>query len=389
MNLKNANNFKNLKSKNVFKVVLAFLLCWSSIFVFLNKDNILNPELTVLWLKDKFTFPKKSDGFPFKIPGEKISAQNFKLMSSNILLTSDTNYVCINKSAGIIKILPHSFYNPVMKICEDKVIIYDLNGNELQVGFKSNVIEKIKTEKKIISAAVSDSGTFAVCSLTAGGSTQLEIFKVLKKEPILEMKFSEEHLNDVTLNKNGSVAAVAVNFLKDNEVSSKIKVIDIKSKKERFSLESLNNLFFFVDYVSNKNFLAMGDNALCVLNTSNGKQEEYNFSNKKLLAFDICKDNGFTVALSASESGNDSEILVFNKNGNLKKSIKTNLKITALSYSYNQIAALSDGFVYFYDLNGKENGKLECGKETKNIKLLSNKKVFVLNPGQVLLKSLT
>ena len=389
LDLKNVKNFKKLKSKNVCKIVLVFLLCWGSIFIFLNKDNILNTELTMFWVKDKFTFPKKSEGFPFKIPGEKISAQNFKLMSSNILITSDTNYICIDKSAGVIKMLPHSFYNPVMKTCEDKVIIYDLNGQELQVGFKSNVIEKIKTEKKIISAAVSKNGVFATCSLTASGSTELEIFKVLKKEPILEMKFNEEHLNDVTLNKNGSIAVVTVNFLKDNEVASKVKVIDTKNKKEKFTLESLNNLFFFVDHISNKNVLVIGDNALCVVNNSNGTQKEYNFSNNKLLAFDIYKDNGFAVALSTSESGNDSEISIFNKNGNLKKHIKTNLKITALSYNYNRIAALSDGFVYFYDLNGREVGKIDCGKEAKNIKLLSDRKVFVLNPRQILLKSLT
>ena len=139
--------------------------------------------------------------------------------------------------------------------------------------------------------------------------------------------------------------------------------------------------------MSLNNVLALGDKSLAVINTINGKQKEYNFSEKKLLAFDILKDNGFALALSLSDSGNDSEILVFNKKGDLKKTIKTQLKITALSYNYGTIAALSDGYVFFYDLNGKNTGKVDCGKEAKNIKLLSSKKVFILNPRQVLLKS--
>ena len=386
-NIKSFRNFRNIKSKNVFKMVFVLLFCWGSIFVFLNRNNILNPELTLFWLKDKFTFPKKSKGFPLDIAGEKISSQNFKFINGNILLVSNTNYMCINKNANIIKILPHSFYEPVIKTCEDKVIIYDLNGQELQVGFKSNVIDKIKTEKKILSAAVAGNGVFAVCGINAGGSTDLEIFKVLKKEPILEMKFNEEYVNDVTLSKNGNTAVVTANFFKDNEVFSKLKVIDIKNKKEKFNFESLNNLLFFVDYVSSNHCLALGDNSLLSVNTSNGKQKEYNFSNNKLLAFDINKENGFALALSACESGSDSEILIFNKSGDLKKTIKTNLKITALSYGFGTIAALSDGFVFFYDLGGKNTGKIECSKEVKNIKLISNKKIFVLNPRQVLLKS--
>ena len=381
------SKIKKIKSKNIFKVIVSLLFCWSAVFIFLNRNNILNPDLTISWLKDKFTFPEKGEGFPLKIKGEKVSSQNFKLMDENILLVSNTNYMCFRKNSDTIKIMPHTFYNPVLKTCEDKVIIYDLDGKELQVGFKSNVIDNFKTEKKIISVAVSGNGVFAVCGLTASGSTELEVFKVLKKEPILEMKFNEEYLNDVTLSADGNKVITAANTLKDGKISSVLKVIDVESKKEKYNLESKENLIFFLEHVSLNNVLALGDKSLAVINTINGKQKEYNFSEKKLLAFDILKDNGFALALSLSDSGNDSEILVFNKKGDLKKTIKTQLKITALSYNYGTIAALSDGYVFFYDLNGKNTGKVDCGKEAKNIKLLSSKKVFILNPRQVLLKS--
>lgn len=386
-NTKCINKLRKVKSKNVFKIVVALSLCWSAVFVFLNRNNVLNPDLTIAWLKDKFTFTERGNGFPLEIKGEKVSSQNFKLMDENILLVSNTNYMCFKKNSDIIKTMAHSFYNPVLKTCEDKVIIYDLNGKELQVGFKSNVIDNFKTEKKILSAAVSGNGVFAVCCLTASGSTELEVFKVLKKEPILEMKFNEEYLNDVVLSTDGNTVTTIANTLKDGKISSVLKVIDVKNKKEKYNLESKENLMFFLEYVSLNNVLAIGDRSLAVVNTTNGKQKEYNFSEKKLLAFDVLKDNGFAIALSVSDSGNNSEILIFNKKGDLKKTIKTDLKVTALSYNYGTIAALSDGCVFFYDSNGKNTGKVDCGKEAKNIKLLSNKKVFVLNPRQVLLKS--
>lgn len=359
------------------------------VFCFLNRENILTPELTSIWLKDIFTFPKRDTTFPLNISGSKTLAQNFELVNGNIVLVSDTSYMCFNKNGSLISESPHTYSKPVLKTCEDKILIYDLNHEELQIGFKSNLIEKIKCKNKILSASVSKNGMYTVASLLPNGNCNLEVFKVLRKEPILSKQFAQEYITDVVLSKNGKIVAMVSNALESGEVTSKIRVLNTKDGTEKFNLNSKNNMMFFIDFISSKNILALGDKTLAVVNAQSGKRKDYNFENKKITAFTTNKDTGFALALSSSESGNDGEILLFNKNGDLKNTIKTNLKISALSYVNNVIAALAFDKIYFFETSNsnKPNAEIACGNGVKNIKLISNKKVFVFNTNKIYIAS--
>lgn len=382
-------NIRKIKSKNIFKVVFLFLFCFLGVFVFLNRENVLNPNLTVLWLKDIFKLPKKSEGFPIKIENEKIKAQNLKLVNGNIVLVSNTSYKCFNKNGNLISSMPHSFFEPVLKTCEDKILIFDLNNGNLQIGFKSTPIDKIKFENKIMAASIANDATYAVAYLTLAGSSNLEIFKALNKEPIYKKQFLDEYIADIALNKNAKIVALVINDVESGEIVSKINVIDIKNQKEKFKIESKNNMMFFIDFISNKYALALGDNELIVVNAKNGKHKNYNFQNKKLSAFCVNKNVGFAVALSSSESGDDCEILIFNSGGKLKNTIKTDFKVNALSYNYGTVAALSLGKVYFYDQTfyGKNFKVANCDNCAKNIELISNNKAILLSPNKIQIAS--
>ena len=378
-------NLRKIKSKNIFKVVFLFLFCFLGVFVFLNRENVLNPNLTVLWLKDIFKLPKKSEGFPIKIENEKIKAQNLKLVNGNIVLVSNTSYKCFNKNGNLISSMPHSFFEPVLKTCEDKILIFDLNNGNLQIGFKSTPIDKIKFENKIMAASIANDATYAVAYLTPAGNLNLEIFKALKKEPIYKKQFLDEYIADIALNKNAKIVALVINDVESGEIVSKINVIDIKNQKEKFKIESKNNMMFFIDFISNKYALALGDNELIVVNAKNGKHKNYNFQNKKLSAFCVNKNVGFAVALSSSESGDDCEILIFNSGGKLKNTIKTDFKVNALSYNYGTVAALALGKIYFYDQTfyGKNFKVANCDNCAKNIELISNNKAILLTPNNI------
>ena len=382
-------NLRKIKSKNIFKVVFLFLFCFLGVFVFLNRENVLNPNLTVLWLKDIFKLPKKSEGFPIKIENEKIKAQNLKLVNGNIVLVSNTSYKCFNKNGNLISSMPHSFFEPVLKTCEDKILIFDLNNGNLQIGFKSTPIDKIKFENKIMAASIANDATYAVAYLTLAGSSNLEIFKALNKEPIYKKQFLDEYIADIALDKSSKIIALLINNVESGEIVSKINVIDIKNQKEKFKIESKNNMMFFIDFISNKYALALGDNELIVVNAKNGKHKNYNFQNKKLSAFCVNKNVGFAVALSSSESGDDCEILIFNSGGKLKNTIKTNFKVNALSYNHGTVAALALGKIYFYDQTfyGKNFKVANCDNCAKNIELISNNKAILLSPNKIQIAS--
>ncbi len=382
---------KKTKSKNVFKLICLLTVLWLSIFIFLNKDNILHSELTFAFFKDKFVLPKSNSGFPVKISGENIKVQNFKIINGNIILTSNTSYMCINRKGNILENSLHSCYNPVLKTCADKVIFYDLNGNDIQIRFKSEILEKTKSEDKLLSAAVSGGNIYATITLTKLEETHLKIFKLFCKEPIYKKEMSNEHAVEVVLNKSGTTVAVVGNVEsteEKNNTDSNIRIIDIKKAKEKYCVVSKNNKLFYIDYISKNNVLCIGNKALLIVDTESGRFKEHRFSEKNVTAFAFSEDNGFCVANSSCETGNNCNILIFNKNGELKKIIKTNSAITALSYDYDSIAALSNGILNVYNLSGKSKGKTECKEDAKNIKLVSNNQVLIMTQTQIVKKSI-
>ena len=179
-----------------------------------------------------------------------------------------------------------------------------------------------------------------------------------------------------------------LNNAESGEIVSKVNVVDVEKKKEKFKIEARNNLMFFIDFISNGYALALGDNAFVVVNTKNGKHKDYDFQNKKLSAFCMNKNVGFALALSSSESGSDCEILIFNSRGTLKNTIKTDLIVRGLSYNYGTVAALSLDKIYFYNLSNSQNPAVAvCDKCVKNIELISNKKALLLTPNKVYVAS--
>lgn len=382
---------KKTKSKNVFKLICLLTVLWLSIFIFLNKDNILHSELTFAFFKDKFVLPKSNSGFPVKISGENIKVQNFKIINGNIILTSNTSYMCINRKGNILENSLHSCYNPVLKTCADKVIFYDLNGNDIQIRFKSEILEKTKSEDKLLSAAVSGGNIYATITLTKLEETHLKIFKLFCKEPIYKKEMSNEHAVEVVLNKSGTTVAVVGNVEsteEKNNTDSNIRIIDIKKAKEKYCVVSKNNKLFYIDYISKNNVLCIGNKALLIVDTESGRFKEYRFNEKNVTAFAFSENNGFCVATSSYETGNNCNILIFNRNGELKKIIKTNSAITALSYNYDSIATLSEGILNIYNLSGESKGKIEFKEDAKNIKLISNNQVLLMTQTQIVKKSI-
>ncbi len=355
----------------------------------MNKENLLHPELTFPWLRDKLVLPKSDKGFPVKINGESLKAHNIKLINGNIVITSNTNYMCINKDGKILGSDAHPCYNPVLKTCGDKIIFYDLNGNDLQIRFKSVILERIKCENKLLSAAVSGGNVYATVSLDKLGISHLKFFKLFCKDPIYNKEICGENIVEIGLNESGTFAVTLSNFNEEDAISSKIKVIDVKKGKEKYCITSRNNKLFYVDYISNNNILCMGNNSFLVVNTKNGQYKEYNFNNEILTDFSPSMNDGFCVATSASgpESDHNFSILLFDKDGKLKKTIKTDLPIKAISYRQGCVAVFSPGILNLYKMDGQNTAKLECKENVKNIKLTSSNQVIIVTSDQVLKKS--
>ena len=155
-------------------------------------------------------------------------------------------------------------------------------------------------------------------------------------------------------------------------------VFDYKSETPKVKLDYEGNMFMRLEYLSNGNVVAIGNSLVSVINPRNGEKRDYNYDGKTLHHFDVNKKYGVLLALSLSEDGNNTDMVLLNKSGKVENEISTVRKVKAVNFNHRKVAALSYGKVYIYNFSGNLLKTVNVGNDAKNIRLYSGRDMYVL-----------
>ncbi len=384
--LKSAKNtitelIKDLPPKFV-KVALILIVSFLSVVIFINREKF-SPDYVGIYLGDLFAQGQRGGGYPYKISGNKVSNENFKTIDKSLFLLSDTTLTTLNTSASEMQKEQHSFPNPMLRVSGTCAIIYDLGGKHLKIKSKSKTIHTAEMENNIISAAISNYGTFGVVTEFNNFLGQLTIFAKNGKDVYYKYNFADHYITDMAISENGKSAAVCGSTAKNGSMVSSVYVFDYKSETPKVKLDYEDNMFIRVEYLSNGNVVAVGDHLVTVINPRTGEKHDYNYENKTLIHFDVNKNGGILLALSLSEDGNNTDMVVINKSGKVDNVIHTEHNVKAVNFSHRKLAALSYGKVYVYNFSGNHLKTVDVGNDAKNIRLYSGRDMYVLGVTEV------
>lgn len=368
--------------KKFIKVFVILILSFLSVAIFVNREKF-SPDYVGTFLEDLFAEVQHGGGYPYKISGSKVSNENFKVIDKNLFLLSDTTLSALNTSAREMLKSQHCYQNPMLKVGSTRAVVYDLGGKNLEITSRSKTLHMATMSNNIISAAVSNYGTFAVVMEGKGFLGQLIVFAKNGIDIYYKYNFADHYITDVAISENGKSVAVCGSTAKVGAMMSTVYVFDYKSEEPKVKLNYDDNMFIRVEYLSNGNVVAVGDRLISVINPKNGSREDYFYDNKNLIGFDINKKDGILLVLSLSEDGNNTDMIVINKNGRVDKSFHTDHSVKAVSFNYGKLAALSYGEVHVYNFAGKRLKSLLVGNDVKNIRLFSSRDIYVLGITEV------
>lgn len=368
--------------KKFIKVFAILVLSFLSVAIFVNREKF-SPDYVGTFLEDLFAGIQHGSGYPYKISGSKVNNENFKVIDKDLFLLSDTTLSALNTSAREMHKSQHCYQNPMLKVSSTRAVVYDLGGKNLEITSRSKNLHTATMNNNIISAAVSNYGTFAVVTEAKGFLGQLTVFAKNGKDMYYKYNFADHYITDVAISENGKSVAICGSTAKDGSMMSTVYVFDYKSEEPKVKLNYDDNMFIRVEYLSNGNVVAVGDRLISVINPKNGSKEDYFYDNKNLIGFDINKKDGILLALSLSEDGNNTDMIVINKNGKVDKSFHTDPSVKAVSFNHGKLAALSYGEVYVYNVSGKKLKSLAVGNDVKNIRLFSSRDIYVLGITEV------
>lgn len=358
--------------------VLAILLV-SALFTvgFVNRDN-LAPENVVGFIQDNFVKVGKGKGYPTNIKGTKVSAKNFKLFNGDASFVSDTSFVCLNSSAKEEVCRQHSFSNPIYKVAGSRALIFDLYARGYEIDRKGCNIKRSNMENSILAGAIAENGTFGFVTQSKNFLGELSVFSSNAKDIYYKFYFADHYISSMAFSMNGkSIAAVGISA-QDGEMISALYVFDCKSEHPKFKINYENSMLMYVEYLANGNIVVLGDNLVSFVNSKTGKRIDFKYDNKTVTAFDINKNSGAAISLSLSESGDESEIILFNKKGNVCNRINTTVNIKAISLDKRRLAVLSTNEALLYNSSGNLLRQVEVEDDAREIKLFSSKNAYIL-----------
>jgi hypothetical protein len=365
--------------KRILNLCLLLLIVSLGIVIWINHEKLM-PDKIIAWIKYSMESSVKGAGFPLELSGTKVDSKNFLVQDKNLLILSDTSLRLFNDTAKKLSEHQHNFTKPILKLGGSNMLIFNLQGKDFKIATKFSEIAPGSLEEHILTGAISADGNYSFITETKGYFSKMTVYSK-RGEEIYQYYFSDHFINGTALNKDGNRAAVVGTSAEEGTMKSALYVFDY-SEHPVFKSEFSENIFFDVKFFPNGNIVAVGDKLTTVVNIFSGEKQDYLYEEKVLTTFDIGRD-GAVLSLSENFQEKNCELIVLDREGHVKQKIPTGLNLTAISYNNNKIAALCDGKLGVYSSNGENLALLDVAKGLQQVRLASDKSVYLLGRGEV------
>ena len=348
------------KRDNQFKfiaiAVVASVLLIIMIFYFLNIDFV-----NVTGSQDTFTATGNNGSFPYSID----TTSDTSILSAtrdNLIHLDDNNLYFINPSnGGNVKTVNHFYSNPVIDINGKYVLTYDQDKYRLRIDTSTNVICDNELEQNIITASISENGTYAVATTSKKAFSQATIYsRSLKK--LFTWYSTDGYIIDMAISDNGKYTAIAAIKSKDTLIDSTVHIFDNKTGEIIKKFEYHDNTIAHLQYAGNSLFVLCDDEVSLIQNNED-KIDIVKHNSSVVICYDIPNNSDIRIVTGDYFDSPNSTLSVYNRKGELKKAIKLTGNVKSIAGSSSITSVLFDDKIEYYNSSYelKNTLKLDAG----------------------------
>ena len=372
----------SIDKKRIIAVVLIMLVLFGIVFVFANADKLSWHNIRN-YVKYGILNQRNDEHFPVSIQGENVDVGNFSRMGQDICYASDTKLQIINNYGRTEYSTQHGFTNPVLKTSDQYALIFSLGGSGFQINSYEKTLFSSQTEDRILTADIIDKGTYALVTTSTGYLSKLQVYNK-DNEKIFGYSFADYYVTAVSLAPNGKNAVVTgISAHNGSEIAS-IYVLDFTKDKPAYLEEIGENIFYDVQYLNDTYACAVGNAAVCTVNTRNGEVNTTGYEGKDLTAYCFNTDtDNFSISLSRSGDGRNCQILSFKTDGQLSDSFDTDYMVKYISTYKGRVALLTPDVIYLYSKSGSLESKKEVSNEPRAVVLYTSSDAYVLDTNEI------
>ena len=375
-----------MKINKIFIIWVLFLLILTflSVFIFLNLKVVKTDNF-----KNFFDDTINRIGKPknLVVESDEVIPNNFINFGSDAALISKSKFMILSPSLQKLLEINHNFRFPVVKNSDFKALIFDADGKDYIVTTKSKILNKNSVENKIITGKISDRENLVLITESDEYCCEMRVLTINGKD-IYKYCFAQMYVTDAAINESGDKVAICGLKSEEGETKSVIQVFDFKHEKPIFSKEFANNIFSFIEFFDDNNFMSIGDNFAINAKNLGENIQEFNYNGKILCLYSFNKKSGAALSFSPTNDERNQYVIIFNKNGKHKNKIETEKRLKSIALYNNKVLAVSESQIFILKPNGKISHQKKVPLSSQKALLTSRLKAYVLGKGEISTKKI-
>ena len=352
---------KKYRRKKVSKFLLAFI----AIICILT--SVLSIALPGGIYENLINFAARigSGKYPVDISGSKVldCVDN----SSYYYVLTDTSVIAYSKNGKIIFNDLHGFSNPTLSVSSTRALVYDQGGKNAGIYNLSGKIHTFESDYEIITANMAQDGTVAFATYSDKFASVLNVYdKGLKH--IYTWNSAKDIINNVLINKKGSLVAVSTIDVVAGQYKSKMNILSFDSA------DPLHTLDLNASIVLSLENTGKGISVICADKYKHVNWSKY--TTKDILVTGEINSyrntkNGLLLVLNLPNNRADNTIVLIDNFGEKDKEFKISSIITDIQYSKSRVYYISDTNVKILDKEGNILRSGNCNYGTEKFAVVS------------------
>ncbi len=365
---------RKLENKRKFKIgaaITAVVICAILILQVIFPAGIVETVSTATALLGTGSYPIELE-----------SNETISVMSSGsyYYILSNTHIDAVSNSGKRLFSYNHGYEKPILKVSGWGALVFEQGGTEALLFNAKKLKATVNTEKPILTGAVSDSGRYALATLSDKYASSVSVYSK-SGEVIYEWYSAKDTVNNVLLSSNGKKLAVSTFDSSGGQYSSAVNILDFESATPLHTEKFENTLVYTLDGTFRSRLAVVTDNSIKLIKWQGFKSSEY--KSDYSTAFFRTGKNGYITVFNRESDKTDSKITVFSKLGKLKAEFNYKGIVSDIAVSGNHIYCMSDTEIFLLDTEGKVLRKGVCGFGAVRFIPVSTNSVIVFTDNKI------
>ena len=335
--------------KRIILIMVAIIVVLIAVFLFINRRH-LAPVKFSEWVSDSFIRMGSGEGYPYSVNSN--SVKDIASFNKDSAILTDSSLIILNPSSKEITNRQLTYSNPVMKTSNDRVLVYDIGGNNFSIHNRSSELFEGETEQAISVCAIGDYGNFAIATRDEIYSGVVTFYSY-KFTETFQWNSGNSYIIALALSPDGDYgAAVTLNAQVGNAYST-VYIFDFETE-EVSSYNYEDTVIGNIAFGKNNCLSLIGDNGIIVLNTLNKKENDNSYDVTGSLSLISC-DNGNAVATIAKIYQNNDIYTLRYVNHKYKTEFSSTIEEKVYDIYANEklCAVLTETSIYLYNYKGE------------------------------------